>query len=303
MRSGPILITGGSGQVARALEAHAGSLPVKRVGRPELDFDNLAAIPALLESIAPRMILNAAAYTAVDKAESEPDAADRANHLGPKLIAEYCARAGIPLIHISTDYVFDGEKREPYVETDATNPTGVYGATKLAGEQAVLAANPQSIILRTAWVYAAQGKNFVLTMLNLGKTRPKLRVVADQIGNPTLADDLARAMLQMAGMIERDGWRDSYRGIFHATGTGSTSWHGFASEIFRLAATHGQAAPEVEAITTAEYPTPARRPANSRLDVAKLRDVFNLMLPPWQQSLSQSVDEIFNPHGDSQPRT
>jgi dTDP-4-dehydrorhamnose reductase len=294
----PILITGGSGQVARALEVHADGLLVKRIGRPELDFDDLASIPALLESISPRMILNAAAYTAVDKAESEPEAADRANHLGPKLLAEYCAHVGIPLIHISTDYVFDGDKGAPYLETDATSPTGVYGATKLAGEQAVLAANPKSIILRTSWVYAAQGKNFVLTMLNAGKKLPKLRVVADQIGNPTLADDLARAMLQIARRIERDGWDDSYRGVFHATGAGSTSWHGLAAETLRLAAARGQPAPEIEAIATADWPTPARRPADSRLNVAKLKLVFNLALPPWRQSLSQTVDEIFASQGN-----
>ncbi len=292
MTTRPILIAGGSGQVARALEAHAGDLTVQRIGRPELDFDNPATIPATLEAISPRMILNAAAYTAVDKAESEPEAADRANHLGPKLLAEYCARVRIPLIHISTDYVFDGAKGVPYVEADPTSPTGIYGSTKLSGEQAVLAANPRTIVLRTSWVYAAEGKNFVLTMLNAAKRMPKLRVVADQIGNPTLADDLARAMLVIAARIETDGWRDEYRGVFHATGTGSTSWYGLASEIFRLSAEHGQTVPEVEAIATADWPTPARRPADSRLDGAKLQRVFGLALPDWHDSLAATLKQV-----------
>ncbi len=290
---GPILITGGTGQVARALEAHADGLAVLRVGRPDFDFDNLAALPAILEAASPRMILNAAAYTAVDKAESENEAADRANHVGPKLLAEYCARKHIPLIHISTDYVFDGSKTEPYVETDPTGPTGVYGTTKLAGEHAVLAANPQTIVLRTAWVYAAEGKNFVLTMLNAAKKMPKLRVVGDQVGNPTLADDLARAMLAIVAKIDAGGWRDEYRGVFHASGTGSTSWHGLASEIFRISAAQGNAVPDVDAIATADWPTPAKRPANSRLDGSKLNHVFGLALPQWQESLAHTLEQIF----------
>lgn len=302
MTTRPILITGGTGQVARALETHAGAIAVLRIGRPALDFDDPASIPAVLEAISPRMILNAAAYTAVDKAELEPEAADRANHLGPRLLAEYCARVAIPLIHISTDYVFDGTKGAPYLETDATNPTGVYGATKLAGEQAALAANPRTVILRTSWVYAAEGRNFVLTMLNAARRLPKLRVVADQIGNPTLARDLARAILAIAGRIEQSGWDDAYRGVFNATGTGATSWHGLASEIFRLAAAHGLESPEIEAISTTDWPTPARRPPDSRLDGAKLTGMFQVALPPWQQSLSHSIDEIFASQGASARR-
>ena len=288
----PILITGGSGQVARALGLLLPDAVV--IGRPEFDFDTLDAIPATLARLAPRCIINAAAYTAVDKAEADQEAADRANHLGPRILAEYAAQAGIPLIHISTDYVFDGTKPAPYVETDPTGPTGVYGATKLAGEHAVLAACERAIILRTAWVYAAEGKNFVRTMLALGQKMPKLRVVGDQIGNPTCADDLATAIVNIAALIERGGWKPEYRGVFHASGTGSVTWHGFATEIFRLAAEHGRPMPEVDAITTADYPTPAQRPANSRLDCGKLEAVFGQRLPGWQQSVALVVAEIID---------
>jgi dTDP-4-dehydrorhamnose reductase len=295
----PILITGGSGQLATYLERAAGDLPVRRIGRPELDFDAPDTITAILADITPRMIINAAAYTAVDKAESEPAAADRANHIGPKLLAEYAARAGIPLIHVSTDYVFDGAKGAAYVETDAPSPTGVYGATKLAGEQAVLAAHPRSIVLRTSWVYSAIGRNFMLTMLNAAQRMPKLRVVEDQIGNPTNAGDLAEAIITIAAMIERHGWRDSYHGVFHASGSGFTSWYGFAEAIFRHSAPHGAPVSEIEAIGTADWPTPARRPADSRLDSSRLGDVFGVQLPPWEASLIKTIDTVFGAHGAS----
>lgn len=290
---GPILITGGSGQLARSLETLADDRPVLRIGRPELDFDALEAIPATLAKIRPRLIINAAAYTAVDKAESEPEAADRANHLGPALLAQYCEAAGIALIHVSTDYVFDGAKGAPYLETDAPNPTGVYGATKLAGEQAVLAACSRAVVLRTAWVYAATGKNFVLTMLGAAKRFPKLRVVADQIGSPTNAEDLATAILAISDRILTDGFRPDFKGVFHATGTGETSWHGFATAIFAEAAAFGLKAPEVEAITTADWPTPAQRPADSRLNGDKLAATFGVRLPDWQPSLAATISRIY----------
>lgn len=300
--TGPILVTGGSGQLARCLEDHAGDLSIRRVGRPEFDFDAPGEIPGLLDAIAPRLIINAAAYTAVDKAESEPEAADRANHLGPRLLAEYAARVGIPLIHVSTDYVFDGAKGAPYVEADAPNPTGVYGTTKLAGERAVLAANAKTIVLRTSWVYSAHGKNFVLTMLGAGARLSKLRVVADQVGNPTSADALARAILAIATLIEGRGWQEDFRGVFHAAGTGDTSWHGLATAIFRHAKRHGMTAPEVEPITTADWPTPARRPADSRLDCQALARVFSQRLPDWDRSLQDTISLHFNQHGVPLPR-
>jgi len=292
MGAGPILVTGGSGQLAAALAAAAGQRPMLHVGRPQFDFDHPETLPELLHHAAPSLIVNAAAYTAVDRAETDADAATRANRDGPAILAEYCARAGIPLLHVSTDYVFDGLKAAPYVETDATNPTGVYGATKLAGEQAVLAACPRAVVLRTSWVYAARGRNFVLTMLRLGAERDRLRVVADQIGCPTAAADLAAAILGIIDRIGDGGWRDQYGGIFHAAGTGSVSWHGFAAAIFAAASRHGVRPPMLEAITTAEYPTAARRPPDSRLDCGKLARVFGSRLPLWQDSLERVVGEI-----------
>jgi dTDP-4-dehydrorhamnose reductase len=290
---GGILVTGGGGQLANALMAAAGSRPLVRVGRPEFDFDRPEAIPALLRAAAPSLILNAAAYTAVDKAETDRDAAWRANCDGPRLLAEYCVGAGIPLIHVSTDYVFDGDKGAPYVETDAPNPTGVYGASKRAGEAAVLATGAHAIILRTSWVYAATGRNFVLTMLNAAAKTGHLRVVADQQGCPTAAQDLAAAMLRIADRIAAAGWNDRYGGIFHAAGSGATTWHGFATAIFAEAARHGMVPPTVAPIATADWPTPARRPADSRLDCGKLSRVFAIVLPDWRNALSRTITEVF----------
>ncbi len=289
----PILVTGGSGQLASALVAAAGDRWVTCVGRPGFDFDRPEEMMALVGEVAPALIVNAAAYTAVDRAETDADAARRANHEGPAALAEYCARMGIPLVHVSTDYVFDGRKGAPYVETDATNPATVYGATKLGGEQAVLETCPRAVVLRTSWVYAARGKNFVLTMLKLAETRDLLRVVADQVGCPTAAADLAAAILAIVDRIGSGGWSEEFAGVFHAAGTGSVSWHGLASAAFEQAARHGLRRPRVDAIKTSDYPTPARRPPDSRLDCSKLGRVFGLKLPPWQDSLARTVDEVF----------
>ena len=285
-----ILVTGGHGQLATALGR---SPDVAVVGRPQFDFDRPDTIDALFER-RPTLVVNAAAWTAVDAAETDPAGAARANHEGPARLAERCAAAGIPLIHVSTDYVFDGDKGAPYVETDATAPTGVYGATKLAGERAVLAACPRAIVLRTAWVYSAAGKNFLRTMLALGQTRDHLRVVADQRGCPTAAGDLADIILGIAAQADA-GWRDEFSGVFHSCGTGETTWHGFAEAIFAEAARHGARVPVVEPITTAEFPTPARRPADSRLDCAKLADVFGLRQPAWRDSVAPVVETLLAP--------
>jgi dTDP-4-dehydrorhamnose reductase len=285
-----ILVTGGTGQLAGALAA-AAPARVVRIGRPEFDFDQLQSIAPLFERIAPSAVVNAAAYTAVDKAESEPDAAMRANRDGPALLARLCAAASIPFIHISTDYVFDGLKGAPYVETDATNPTGVYGASKLAGELAVLAANPRTVILRTSWVYAATGKNFVLTMLNAAKKTRHLRVVADQRGCPTTAADLAQAVLGVLARVEA-GWQDAYAGVTHAAGSGWTTWHGLACAAFEEAGRRGLPPPEVTAICTADWPTPARRPTDSRLDCTRLAEVFGVRLPDWRSSLTRVIDDV-----------
>jgi dTDP-4-dehydrorhamnose reductase len=289
----PVLVTGGTGQLASALGV-AASVPVLRVGRPDFDFDQPATVAAVFRRAAPALVVNAAAYTAVDAAETDAEAAYRANRDGPAVLARLCAEAGTPLIHVSTDYVFDGAKDTPYVETDAVAPQGVYGASKLAGETAVLAGCGQAIVLRTSWVYAAVGRNFVLTMLNLAKTRDRLQVVADQFGCPTAAADLAAAIVAIAMRIHAEGWQQRFAGVFHAAGSGSTTWHGLASAVFEEAARHGSRIPRVDPITTAEYPTKARRPANSRLDCGKLAAVFDVRLPPWRPSLARTIDAIFS---------
>jgi dTDP-4-dehydrorhamnose reductase len=287
---GPILVTGGAGQLATAL---AEAPDVHRVGRPDFDFDRPDTIEAAFHAASPRIVINAAAYTAVDAAETDADAAYRANRDGPATLARLCAEAGIPLIHISTDYVFDGAKPDPYVETDPVGPQGVYGASKLAGEQAVLASGARAIILRTAWVYAATGKNFVRTMLTLGKTRDRLTVVGDQFGCPTSATDLAVAILAIVRRLDHTGWQPKYQGVFHAAGTGATSWCDLAAATFQAAAPHGMRVPQVAPIATSDWPTPAKRPANSRLDCTRLRDVFDVALPHWRDSLTRTVDTIF----------
>jgi dTDP-4-dehydrorhamnose reductase len=292
MRATPVLVTGGTGQLAGAL-ATSGCSRIHRVGRPEFDFDKPDRVEQAFRDAAPSIVVNAAAYTAVDAAETDAEAAYRANRDGPALLARLCEDAGIPLIHVSTDYVFDGLKPAPYVETDPTDPQGVYGASKLAGEQAVLTACRRAIVLRTAWVYAPVGRNFVLTMLNAARKTNRLRVVADQQGCPTAAADLAAAILAVVDRIETKGWQPHFTGLFHAAGSGETSWHGFACAIFEEASRHGVASPTVTPIATTEWPTPATRPANSRLDCSKLAAVFEHRLPPWRDALGRTIDAIF----------
>ena len=258
-----------------------------------LDFDRPTSIAEVFADIAPWLVVNAAAYTAVDQAEDEPDAANRANCDGPAELGRLCEAAGIPLIHVSTDYVFDGRKGVPYVETDATAPQGVYGASKLAGERAVVTGCSRAIVLRTSWVYSPVGKNFVRTMLSVAQRTDKLRVVADQIGCPTSSADLAQAILAIAGKLSAGGWQDRYAGVYHAAGSGWTSWHGLATQTFAAASRHGTAIPTVDPITTDEWPTKAIRPPDSRLDCSKLEAVFGLRLPPWQEGLATAIDTIF----------
>lgn len=291
MSDRPIFVTGGTGQLASALAS--ASAGIYRAGRPDFDFDRPETIETTFHAANPRLVVNAAAYTAVDAAEKDIDAAYRANRDGPAILARLCAGAGIPLIHVSTDYVFDGTKTEPYVESDPVGPQGAYGASKLAGEDAVMASDARAIILRTAWVYAATGKNFVRTMLTVGKTRDKLTVVGDQHGCPTTAADLADAILAITALIDRSGWNDAYQGIFHAAGTGQTTWHGLAVAAFEEAARFGAKIPDVQPIRTEDWPTPAKRPANSRLDCTRLHDVFGVALPHWRDSLTRTVDQIY----------
>lgn len=287
----PVLVTGGNGQLAVSL-ADVGGARVIKVGRPDFDFDRPETIDAVVARYDPAFVVNAAAWTAVDAAETEVAAASRANQTGPAILAAACATQGCGLIHISTDYVFAGDKGTPYVESDPTSPRTVYGATKAAGETAVLAACPQAIILRTAWVYSAHGKNFVKTMIAAGARNPKLRVVGDQFGNPTSADDLAQAIFAIIARIEETGWQAAYPGVYHATAQGETTWHGLAVATLEQAARHGQALPEIEAIRTQDWPTPAERPQDSRLDCTKLKQVFGVSLPNWRQSVVRTVDRV-----------
>jgi dTDP-4-dehydrorhamnose reductase len=291
-----ILITGGSGQLGDALVKLCLSqgIAFKAVSRPEFDFEQPETIAVCFAAANPDLVINAAAYTAVDKAEGDVAAATAGNHTGPLALARLCENAGIPFIHVSTDYVFDGNKGAPYVETDPTGPTGVYGATKRDGEEAILATAAQAVILRTAWVYAAHGKNFARTMLTAGRKMPVLRVVADQRGTPTAATDLAAAILAIAAKIREMGWRAEYRGIFHATGSGETTWHGFACAIFESAAASGYTAPEIQGIRTEDWPTPTRRPPDSRLDCGKLTRVFGVTLPSWRKTLPKIVGDLLS---------
>ena len=291
-----ILVAGESGQLAVALIDAAGSrgIAVRAVERPALDFDRLESIGPVFADVAPSLVVNAAAYTAVDAAEDDVAAAMRGNRDGPAELARLCEAAGIPLIHISTDYVFDGAKGAPYVETDPTSPQGVYGVSKLAGEQAVAAACSRATILRTSWLYSPIGKNFVKTMLAAGQRNPTLRVVADQRGCPTSAPDLAEAILGIVERLAEGGWQDRYAGTFHAAGDGETTWHGLATATFEAAAGHGMKPPVVEPVTTDQWPTRAKRPADSRLDCTKLEAVFGVRLPLWRDGLARTVDTIFS---------
>jgi dTDP-4-dehydrorhamnose reductase len=284
-----ILVTGRGGQLATALEA---ALPARGfeallVGQPEFEFDQPESVIAAFNALKPDVVVNCAAWTAVDAAEDDEAGAFRTNALGPALLGQLSRDADIPIIQISTDYVYDGLKGAPYLESDVPNPLGAYGRTKLAGEWAAQAANPRCIVLRTAWVFAPMGRNFLLTMLALGEQRPELRVVADQWGSPTAAPDLADAIAAILVRIRDHGWRDDFAGTYHATGGGFTNWHGFAEAIFTAAARHGAPRPKVHAITTADYPTKAKRPADGRLDTGKLLRTFGVALPPWEAGLAR----------------
>jgi len=289
-----LAVTGKSGQVVTALIERGAAMGVEivPVGRPELDLLSLATIGPALEASRPDAIISAAAHTAVDKAESEPELAFAINGDAAGEIARTAARLGVPLIHLSTDYVFDGGKSVPYGEDDATGPLGVYGKSKLAGEVAVRAAGANHAILRTAWVYSPFGNNFLKTMLRLAETRPALRVVADQRGAPTSALDIADAVIAVAQALIAAPERADLRGTFHLTGSGEASWAEFAAEIFRVSAALGGPAATVEPIPGSEYPTPAPRPANSRLSTQKLASAYGIVLPEWRVSTEAVVGRV-----------
>jgi dTDP-4-dehydrorhamnose reductase len=274
-----ILITGATGQVGSALlRLFPNALTPTRA---QLDLADGTSIRTYIQQTRPAWILNPAAYTAVDKAESEPALAHAINAEAPRILGEEALKIGARVIHFSTDYVFDGTKPEPYVETDFTNPLSVYGVSKLAGEQALAASGAAHLILRTSWVYAATGKNFLLTILRLAAERPEMNIVADQHGAPTAALDLAALV---AHVVAANPDLTETGGVYHATASGSTTWHGFASEALRLSNMPNPAT--LHPIPTSAYPTPASRPLNSRLNCDKLADTFNQRLPPWQDSLA-----------------
>jgi dTDP-4-dehydrorhamnose reductase len=284
-----IVVTGAAGQVGGELLQSLASLgDILAPSRADLDLANSTAIETYLRETKPHWIVNPAAYTAVDKAESEPGLAQAINAEAPAVIGREAKALGAKVIHFSTDYVFTGQGTTPWLETDPTGPLGVYGATKLAGEQALLASGAEAIVLRTSWVYGATGKNFLRTILNLAKSKEELRIVADQHGSPTWSRDLAR----LSAHILRTG--AFVPGIYHAAGSGETTWAGFAAEAIRLTQAHFPEAKlaKITPIPSSEYPTPAARPGNSRLNCTKLAQTYGYTMLDWHDSLIQVLAEM-----------
>jgi dTDP-4-dehydrorhamnose reductase len=292
MSGQPIAVIGASGQVGRALQRAGAARGADLVvaGRPVVDIGRRASVMSLLDGIQPSIVINAAAYTAVDKAETDEAEAFRVNRDGAHYLAIWCAANSVPMIHISTDYVFDGRSQRPYSERDACQPLNAYGRSKAAGEDAVRDALAEHVIVRTAWVYSTDGQNFLKTMLRIGAERDVIRVVDDQFGTPTSAEDIAVALLDMVSVINanRDGaaW-----GTYHLVADGHTTWHGFAREIF-AAAGPSLKSPRIDAIAAADYPTPAARPQFSVLDTTEIRRAYGIALPPWQVGVSASVRRL-----------
>ena len=286
----PILVVGRHGQVAQALALRGfDGIPHVALGRDEIDLTDSGAVERAFAAHNPRLVVNAAAYTAVDKAESEGDLAFAVNSDGAAILARLCAEAKIPLIHISTDYVFNGSKNVPYVEDDEIDPLNVYGVSKAEGERAIRGLLREHVILRTSWVCSSTGRNFVRTMLRLAESRNELSVVDDQRGAPTFATDIADAI----GVISKHLLNgDGAYGTYHLAGSGETTWCEFAREIFAQSAALGMKAPKVIAIPTSDFPAPAKRPLNSRLDCKKIRDVYGVELPDWRVSLGQCLNEL-----------
>ncbi|ESQ81558.1 hypothetical protein AEAC466_21000 [Asticcacaulis sp. AC466] len=290
-----ILVTGKNGQVDTALQVLGDQLGLEiiRIGRPEVDLAQTDTIEDAVRAARPDVIISSAAYTAVDKAEAEPELAQAINGDAAGELARLAKNLNIPILHLSTDYVFAGDKDGVYDENDAPAPVSVYGKTKLSGEQQIAAQTDNHVILRTAWVYSPYGNNFVKTMLRLGETRDALSVVADQHGCPTYAPEIARALLAIAQQVAID-LDPTIRGTFHLTGQGATTWAAFASAIFAGAVQRGRKDVQVNPITTAEYPTPASRPTNSRLNGDKLNAIYGLQLDPWEISLADCLDNLIN---------
>lgn len=294
MAARTILVIGRNGQLARALPVAlhaAGFLPMV-LGRPELDLTDHDSLEAAVRRSRPALVVNAAAWTAVDQAEDEPWSAEAANGTAPGILAQAAHAAGAAFVHLSTDYVFSGRKGAPYTEADAVAPCNVYGASKLAGETAARIANPRSTVLRTAWVCSTDGQNFLRTVLRLAATRPEIGIVADQFGAPTFADDLAAAIAFMAPRLIASPAGDPAFGTFHLTGAPHTSWHGFAEAILAGAVARGHRAPPLRAIATSDFPTRAARPADTRLDCTKIARVHGIATPDWRASLERALDSL-----------
>jgi len=289
-----LLLLGAGGQLGQEITAAVTDIDLIGRTRAQTDIADPGAVAAALEQAQPDIVVNAAAYTKVDKAESERDEAFRVNATGAEAIAAACAQSQTPLIHLSTDYVFDGTKPTPYVETDPTAPLGVYGASKLAGEQAVRERHKKHVILRTSWVYGRFGSNFLKTILRLASERDELKVVADQRGSPTGTSDLAHAILGLAPRLV-SGAAEADWGTYHFTGEGETNWCQFADEILSRREKWVGSRPRLTPITTAEYPTAARRPSNSVMDNRPFRARFGLASKPWRQSVRESVDALMAP--------
>ncbi len=288
-----ILVIGKIGQVGWELRRTLAPLgQLICVDYPEIDLTDDASIRKWIRDAAPAAIVNAAAYTAVDKAETETDLAMKINGVAPGILAEETKKIGALLVHYSTDYVFDGAKTEPYVEADAPNPLSAYGRSKLAGDRAIQQVGGNHLIFRLCWVYGARGQNFLLTMQRLAREREKLRVVRDQIGSPTWSRMVAEVTALSLKQVLVAGDARAFNGVYHLSASGHTSWHGFAESIVRLMPDEALKCRQVEAISTTEYPTPAKRPANSVLSCEKLERTFGLCLPHWEESLKLVMDKV-----------
>jgi dTDP-4-dehydrorhamnose reductase len=290
-----ILLTGGEGQLGTELIAQSSAFGFEILAPPmaEMDLTEPSCVNPFWDAFRPEVVINAAAYTAVDRAESEPELAISVNSAAPAFIARRCSQEGVPLVHISTDYVFDGKKGAPYLEDDPLAPLGVYGRSKADGESAVRSALARHLIIRTAWLYSAYGVNFVKTVMRLAMERDELRVVDDQIGSPTSARDLAAAILTIIGGI---GVREPYPwGTYHYCGSGITSWWGLARRVLDLLVEAGRMNSfRLLPISTAEYPTPARRPAYSVLDCRRIEAVFGISRPAWKDSVARAVHQLLH---------
>lgn len=289
-----LLVTGSEGQVAQSL-AEAGracGVDVVTVGRPVLDVTEPVSVSSAIALHCPDIVVNAAAYTAVDRAESEPDKAHLVNTRGAGYVAEAAQAAGLPIIHISTDFVFDGRKGAPYLESDTARPVNAYGCTKLAGEMAVADANRRHLIVRTQWVHSPYGRNFVKTMLALAATRDEIGVVDDQCGSPTYAPDLADAILEMARQIHGQHGEGIAWGIYHASGSGEATWWALAQEALTVSGATGGVSARAKPIPTEAYPLPAQRPADSRLCNDKLHATFGVRLPDWRAGVAACIGRL-----------